>query len=325
MLKLFLMSSLTVTTACSKNEANTDHSEGDTTVIVQPPVTVPAITYDITQLEYATQFETKPIVVAFQRQDYNELSGVCASQLNTGILYVHNDYRNAPIVITNAQGEDLGKIVLDGISSLDPEDISVGPGPIDGKTYIYLADIGDNKFTRSEIVIFRFEEPRLTNPGETTEIHVADVAKIVLKYPSGSFNAETFLLDPLSKDIFIATKEKGKSTIFKASWPQSLTATTTLEPVLKTTFDLLTAGDISADGKGILLRNKGQVWYWNRKIAATITATLQTAPQMAPYAGNEHQGEGIGFAADDSGYYTNTEIRDYPGAISNLSFYKRKD
>ena len=47
-------------------------------------------------------------------------------------------------------------------------------------------------------------------------------------------------------------------------------------------------------------------------------------PQVAPYAHNEPQGEGIGFAADGSGYYTNTEIKDHTGSVSTISFYKRK-
>jgi len=47
-------------------------------------------------------------------------------------------------------------------------------------------------------------------------------------------------------------------------------------------------------------------------------------PQIAPYANNEPQGEGICFAADISGYYTDTEIRGYPGKLATMSFYKRK-
>ncbi|MBN8857807.1 MAG: hypothetical protein J0H29_05430 [Sphingobacteriales bacterium] len=89
-------------------------------------------------------------------------------------------------------------------------------------------------------------------------------------------------------------------------------------------FDLLTSGNISPDGKEILLRNKSQIWYWSRNPEKSIADALQTAPLTASYAGNEHQGEGICFVVDGRGYYTNSETRDYPEAISNLSFYKRK-
>jgi len=56
----------------------------------------------------------------------------------------------------------------------------------------------------------------------------------------------------------------------------------------------------------------------------SISAGLLTAPEVAPYANNEPQGEGICFAADDSGYYTDTEIKGYPGHLATMSFYKRK-
>ena len=310
--------SLLMFISCSK-DAN------DTTPAPPEPDKIPATTYDITQLAYCKLFETTPEVSSMQRQDYKELSGIAASRLNPGILYMHNDGKNAPILISNTLGGDLGKIIMDGQSAIDTEDISVGPGPESGKSYIYLADIGDNKTSRATVTVYRFEEPVLNNPSSATEIHIKDVSKIVLKYPSGTYNAETLLVDPLNKDIFIATKEINRSTLYKAGYPQSETAVTTLEPVLNMRFfDLPTSGDISPDGKEILLRNKSQIWYWPRNPKKSITDALQTAPQTAPYAGNEHQGEGICFVADDSGYYTNSEIRDYPGAISDLSFYKRK-
>lgn len=327
---LFLAAAcITLCVACSKTDSKpgetTTNPPTDTTTPVNPPAdTTPSTKYDITQLDYTLLFEDKPAVTAMLRQDYNELSGVAASQLNSGLLYMHNDSKNAPVIITNAKGEDLGKIVLDGVSTTNPEDICVGPGPEAGKTYIYLADIGDNKNTRTSITVLRFEEPVISNPTAQTEIHISAAAAITLKYPSYSYNAEALLVDPATKDLFIVTKETIKSTLFRAAYPQSTTSTTILTSVLKMPFDLITSADVAADGSAVLLRNKGQIWYWKRTAGQTLVQTLLTAPGMAPYAGNEHQGEGVCFAADGSGYYTNTEIRDYTGAISNISFYKRK-
>ncbi|MBO9634759.1 MAG: hypothetical protein J7578_16715 [Chitinophagaceae bacterium] len=303
---------------CSKSNGGSETGNPD-----PPVITVPSTNYDITQLNDCLLFERAPITAPLQRQDYDELSGIAASLTNPGILYMHTDSKNAPVVMTNAAGEDLGKLVLDGITTLNPEDISVGPGPEPGKNYIYFADIGDNKFSRSNIAVYRFEEPVVTGATANTTIHITNISRIQLKYPGGSFNAETILVDPLTKDLFIASKEKGKATIYKAAFPQSTSDVISMVAVLKTPLDLLTAGDISTDGKEIVLRNKGQIWYWPRTAGSVVDALLK-APQMAPYAGNEHQGEGIGFATDGKGYYTNTEIRDYPGAVSNLSLYRKK-
>lgn len=317
---------LVLLAACSKSNSNTavtTPTNPDTTVTTIPTDTTPSTTYNITLLASSTLFAYTPTVTPMKRQDYNELSGVAASRLNAGILYMHDDNANSPIIITNANGDDLGTIVLDNVTTVNPEDISVATGPVDGKTYIYYADIGDNSENRSSVTIYRFEEPEITNPGTGTVIHITSVDKISLKYPSGAVNAETLLVDPLTNDIFIPSKETSKSTLYRAAYPQSVTATTTMTSVLKMPFDLLTGGDISGSGNEILLRDKGEIWYWQRTAGQTIVQTLQTAPQKAPYTGNEHQGEGVGFAADSSGYYTNTEIKGYTGAVSNISFYKR--
>ena len=314
---------LMATASCSKNDPEIDGNP----VPPVPPETavVPTTEYDVTQLNYCTLFDNTPEVTQLQQQQDNELSGIASSRLNPGILYMHSDSRNAPVRITNAAGETLGSIILDGQTTLDPEDISVGPGPETGKYYIYLADIGDNNRSRQSVTVYRFEEPLLSRPDAATEIHIGTVAKLVLNYPEAVYNAETLLVDPLTGDLLVATKEVNRSTLYRAPFPQSETAANVLEPVLHMRFfDLLTSGDISADGREIVLRNKSQVWYWPRDLQAGIAETLLTPPLRAPYAGNEHQGEGIGFAADGSGYFTNTETRDYPGAVSTLSFYVRK-
>jgi hypothetical protein len=294
---------------------------------VVPPVnetdTTPSAKYDITKLDYTVLFEATPVVNKMLRQDYNELSGVAASKVNAGVLYVHDDNANSAIVITNQKGDDLGRIILDNTQTVNPEDISVGPGPDPTKSYIYLADIGDNNSNRSSIAVYRFPEPVISSPSAQTEIHITAADKIQLKYPS-PVNAETILVDPLTKDVFIASKENSKATLYMAPYPQSTSTAITLKPVAKMPFDLLTSGDISPDGTEVLLRNKGQIWYWKRQAGQTITQTILNLPQKAPYSGNEHQGEGICFAVDGSGFITDTEIRDYPGTISNISFYKRK-
>lgn len=322
-LHVALVVSTVMLLSCSKSNADIEEESK-----VEPPVaSVPITSYDLTQLAQATVFNFVPTIHKVARQDYNELSGIAASHRNTGLLYMHNDNKNSPILITNTQGADLGKIVLDGQSTLDLEDICVGPGPEAGKTYVYFADIGDNNAVRSSITIYRFEEPLISAPTADTQLHISsnNVTKITLKYPKGATNAETLLIDPINKDLYILTKESNRSTVYRAAYPQSATSTTILEPVVDLRFfDKLTSGDISQDGKEILLRNKGQIWYWQRKAGQSIAQTLLTAPQKAPYAGNEHQGEGIGFAIDGNSYFTNTEIRDYPGAVSNISIYRKK-
>lgn len=323
---LFTLLALLSIASCSKKSESvpTDPPGSDTTVTVIKDTT-PQTKYDVTQLDDCLLFAAPPVVDTMERQEYNELSGIASSIVNPGVLYVHEDDAGTnTIPLTNVKGDDLGKLVLDNVSMRDPEDICVGPGPEAGKTYVYIADIGDNNAARKTVTIYRFAEPVLKELSGSSAIHIQAIDKIELAYPKNAVNAETLLIDPVTKDLFIASKETLRSTVYTAVYPQSTTSTTILKPVVKTDFDLLTSGDISADGSEILLRNKGQIWYWKRSAGQSVAQTILTAPLKAPYAGNERQGEGICFMYDASGYLTDTEIKDHPGAVSTISFYKRK-
>ena len=74
-------------------------------------------------------------------------------------------------------------------------------------------------------------------------------------------------VDPVSRDLFIVTKElSGKSVVFRKSGGllsgrPTLTKVTTLDLGLA---QLVTAGDISTDGSTIVLRTYNDVFVWDR-------------------------------------------------------------
>lgn len=321
---LFIAACIGATVACSKGSKGDEAApvKDSSGVIVD---TTKTATYDLSLLDRCVLFNETPQVSVTARQDYQELSGIAPSHRNPGLLYVHEDSGNSnEVYVTAADGRNAGKLVLTGITNRDWEDIATGPGPEKDKSYIYVAEIGDNNSVWPGIFIYRFPEPDLSAANATTVINVTTVDKIELSYPGGPVNAESLLLDPLTKDLYIATKEQGRSTLYVARYPQSITSKTTLVALDKLPFDLLTAGDISPDGTEILVRNTGQIWYWKRQAGETIAAALLRKPQDAPYARNERQGEGLCFAVDGSGYFTDSETKKYASEKVAISFYKRK-
>ncbi|MCO5948354.1 hypothetical protein [Mucilaginibacter flavidus] len=300
------------------------NNASDTIPAKTQPVVFLTPTYDPLSLDTITVFNSTPAVKNLSRTDLVEISGVAASRLNPGILYIHNDSGNLnQVYLTDVTGADKGTLNLTPVSNRDWEDIAVGPGPVAGKSYVYVADIGDNDSKYKSIFIYRFVEPDLAGKIKPV-VNIDTVDKIELKYPEGPRNAETLMVDPQTKDIYIASKESNTSKIYVASYPQNTSAVTVMTPVVKLLFNKATGGDISPDGTEILLRSKEIVWYWKLSAGTSISAGLLTKPHHAPYANNEPQGEGIGFAADGSGYFTTTEVRDYPGNPTTISFYKRK-
>jgi len=296
----------------------------DTTVTPKPVVfTTPA--YNPSGLDTTKLFDAVPVVHNLALTDLLEISGVAASRINPGILYIHGDSGNPnQVYLTDGSGANNGTLTLTTVGNRDWEDIAIGPGPVAGINYIYVGDIGDNDSKYSSVFVYRFPEPDLTGKTLPYVANIDQLDIVELKYPDGPRNAETLMVDPLTKDIYIASKRSNLAQIYVARYPQSTTSATVMSPVVQLYFDKATGGDISPDGTEILLRNNELIWYWKLPAGTSISAGLLTQPQVAPYANNEPQGEGIGFAADGSGYYTDTEIRGYPGKLATISFYKRK-
>ncbi|MDB5090973.1 MAG: hypothetical protein JWR09_4967, partial [Mucilaginibacter sp.] len=262
---------------------------------------------------------------ALSRKDLIEISGVAASRINPGVLYIQNDSGNpSQVYLTDSGGADRGTLSLPTVPNRDWEDIAVGPGPVAGKSYVYVGNIGDNDSKYSSVFVYRFAEPDLGGKTSPVILNISDIDIIELKYPDGPRNAETLMVDPLTKDLYIASKQSNNSHIYVSKFPQSTTSATTMTPVVQLYFNKATGGDISPDGTEILLRSTELIWYWKLPAGTGIATGLLTKPQIAPYFNNEPQGEGIGFAADGSGYFTDTEIKGYPGKLATISFYKRK-
>lgn len=256
-----------------------------------------------------------------------EASGIVASYRNKGYLWTHNDSgdRNR-IFLLDANGKGTREFNLEGVTNRDWEAISMAQFP-EG-AYIYVGEIGDNNAVHPESAIYRVPEPDIT---ATTAQYVTlkNVQKISFKYPDGSRDAECFLIDQVSKDIFIISKRENSKRLYKLSYPQSYTQTSTAEFVQELTFSAnpgtpsyITDGNVSVDNKEIVIKNYLQVFHWRRNANETIPEALKRTPTILPYTA-EPQGEGICFSQNSSGYYTISETG--PNFVPvKLYFYKRK-
>jgi hypothetical protein len=129
-------------------------------------------------------------------------------------------------------------------------------------------------------------------------------------------------IDPIEKLLYIITKRGDSvgvytSTLkYKANDTLSLTFRGKLFFNGLKPFKWITAADVSADGKQILVRNYEKVYYWPRNTTEPIWQTLKKAPLELPYK-QEKQGEAIAFTPDGKGYYTTSE-----GVYAPIYFYK---
>ena len=254
-------------------------------------------------------FSSRPHIIKLKRKQLHEISGIAASRLNKNVLYLHEDSGHPNFIyVTNTTGEDLGKLIISNSYNRDWEDIAVGPGPLPDHNYIYVADIGDNNAWYCKKRIYRFLEPDLKNTTVPVRKIIKHAETITLQYPDKPHNAEAILLDPLTRDLYIATKEDNKCNIYVASFPQSTSHKVMLVPVITLPFHLVTGGNMSSNGLEIMLRNEDRYWYWKRARGETIAAALSRMPQQITPVTKEPQGEAICFSTEQPGYFTCSEV-----------------
>lgn len=257
-----------------------------------------------------------------------EASGIAASRRNPGTLWTHNDSGAGPrIFALSSTGATQALYDLDGAGADDWEDIAVGPGPVAGKSYVYVGDIGDNSTARANIDLYRVAEPDVKTGSPTTAMRLSGVEHFKLRYPDGAHNAETLLVDPPTGDVYIVVKSgDGVSPVFRAAAPLSAAATITLQKVATLRFGTApltgnkttTGGDISPGGDAIAIRSYDSAYLFRRASGTTVADALATPPCRLPLQ-LELQGEALGFAADSSGYYTVSE-----GNKAPIYFYARR-
>lgn len=237
-----------------------------------------------------------------------EISGLVVSSENKDIIWVHNDSGDDAVVYAIQKDGKVKHTVNYAKEVLDCEDMALN---IDAKgiSYLYIGDIGDNDAKRPFISIYKFKEPSIGK--EETSI-VENVEVLNLKFPDGSRDAECLMVDLIDQKIYILSKKEDSVGVYSTPLKFITNETVILKkegvlffPGFKK-FKYITAGDISQDGKHILVKSYLNIFYWSRNSKQSLFDCLKHAPKILPYK-PEKQGEAIGFTPDAKAYYTISE------------------
>ncbi|MEO0552951.1 MAG: hypothetical protein AAF149_07120 [Bacteroidota bacterium] len=262
-------------------------------------------------------FEKGKGLGALANDEINEASGLEASQINPGLLWTHNDSGDTSrLFLIHENGEDVGEFYLKGVRNRDWEDIAVGPGPVKNENYLYIAEIGDNQAIYEDKYIYRFKEPQADRSSLIDNYNI-----IEFRYPDGNRDAECLMIDPLTKDLYIISKRERQVHIYLMSYPQNVDNINELVKLGTLPHLKIIAGDISPDGREIILKTYDEILYWRRNDDESVIEALSRAAINIPYK-SEPQGEAMAWKNDGSGFYTLSEEPDDTEA--QLYFYKRK-
>ena len=248
-----------------------------------------------------------------------EASGLVASRRNPGYYYTHNDSQGQPwVYVLDRLGRICTTIRLVGARNVDWEDISLARGDQANTYDVCVADIGDNKACRTEIVIYRFPEPEINALARGRGTIDLTPKATRCKYEDGPRDAEGFATHPQTGDGYLFTKQyDGVCRIYRlaAPWPTNGPATLKCSGTLKFPKEahrlsrIVTAADISPDGRCLVTRGYVGGWEWRlpeKPALGEFARIVDRAPTPIELAG-EPQGEALCFSADGSALLTISE------------------
>lgn len=240
----------------------------------------------------------------------NEVSGIANSKLNTGYMWAHEDSGNPPqLYLIDYDGKLLKKIFIKGATNRDWEDMVLSGSDI------YIGDIGDNNKVHTEYVIYQFAEP--ASATDTIKNYVA----IKFKYADGAHDAEAFLVDHLTKDVYIITKNDNPSKIYKLSYPYNTSGTNIASPVGSLSYGGVVSAALSTDRKEIIVKTYTGLNSYPIKNGEAVEAALEKNFMVLFYQ-LEPQGEAVTFGSNNKDYFTLSE-KGFGSSVS-LYLYQRK-
>ncbi len=251
--------------------------------------------------------------VMLEGKTLNESSGVCVTH-GGKVVWSHNDSGGKPRVFAyRRDGRFLCQVWLNDAEAIDWEDMCSFER--NGKEYLAIADVGDNGETRSAVMLYIVEVPPLQDVKDYLQIRTKSFGSIKLHYPDGSHNCEAIAYDPQRKSFWLPSKTQYKSQLFECDARQLEGAHET-EAILiqEIVMPLVTGGDISRDGKSLVLcsygagilmarNDKSQQEVW--RFAKSYDRSLFKTPIRK-------QGESICFADDDKHLLLTSEFAPTP-------------
>lgn len=236
----------------------------------------------------------------------DEQSGMAASKKFTNRLYHNNDSGDGPFFyMTDLKGAHTREIKIKNWNPTDVEDMALGT--FQGKSCLFLADIGDNDEERESIKYAVIVEE------ENFESEVTPLKVFHIQYPDRAHNAEATVVDSAG-NLYVITKEKeGSAKVYK------LSAEALSDSSLRKTFEywgkihlpedissmasLVTSAALSNDGKTLLLLTYNNLY----EVQADFSNKLEISNAKTIKLQNLIQQESVTFLPDESGFLYSTE------------------
>jgi hypothetical protein len=239
-----------------------------------------------------------------QDQAIIESSGLAASSRDDAIWTHNDDGKEARLYLLGLNGQTLGRYDLQHVKPFDWEDMCAFRR--DGTNYLLIGDIGDNAAQRNDCRLHLLKEPEIGNlsPDPTT---VPVVATIPFTYEDGPHDCEALAVDAERNVALLITKELDESCgLFEIPLERPGDKPVVARRVRALKLPLVTAMDISPDGRRLIALCGLHAFEWNRREQVSWHTALAEVPRR--YALPElPQSEAIAYRRDGKAFFLTSE------------------
>ncbi|MCA1712423.1 MAG: hypothetical protein LC789_12605 [Actinobacteria bacterium] len=236
------------------------------------------------------------VLFSFADPRIAESSGLVAST-RFDLLFTHNDSGDsARFFAVDRAGRTRATYLLRGVQARDWEDISRGPGGT-----LWLGDIGDNKGIRDRgLLVHRVAEPDGRASGTVS------ATSYRLRYEDRPRDAEALIVS--GGQVLVVEKTLGsRAGVYATTAVLRSDAVNVLHRVAEVPVPTVTAGDLSPDGRKVVLRNYTAAYEWDVP-GSDVVAAFATEPDRIELP-RDPQGEGIAYGRDGRSLLTSSEGR----------------
>jgi hypothetical protein len=227
-----------------------------------------------------------------------ESSGLAVSPSHPAVLWTHADSGNPPRLFALARsGKVAATLRLTGVPDVDWEALAAFRDAA-GRSLLAVGDLGDNLGERAVV-----EVDVVAEPPQLRNARVAPLLRLRLRYPDGPRDAETLLVDPVRRRMFVVSKGLMGSAVYAvpaSAWngtaPSRPTVrSATLVRVGRVPLVLVTDGTVTPSGT-VLLRTYGELAVLDPPPLDTGSPLL--VPRATTVPPSQLQGEGLALAPD---------------------------
>jgi hypothetical protein len=253
-----------------------------------------------------------------------EASGLAISRSTPDVLWTHDDSGGAPVLYAfDTTGKKRGALRIAGVTNEDWEDMASFSR--DGKSWLLIADAGDNDAKRASVLLHVVEEPAASQLNPDRETQATPAYSLRIRYEDGPRDCEGVAVDAIEGAVYLITKRNSPPRLYRVPLGASrekevvakflgpvpeLAGTSPIDAVFKHVAGKRAAWptgfDISSDGRTAVVLTYGTPVVFNRRGKESWSDTFKQEPVRLLFHGLP-QAEGVCFSADASSIYVVSE------------------